>query len=105
MKDSSFALAMNKIVGQAEAETEAQRKHEARARQRAKIFRIARLLFAVAFMGALCTFAVTHRQKLENFFTPKPAATTTPTGTATAAIKKAQQNAVARDSILNSIEK
>jgi len=116
MKDNSFEKAMNKIVGQHEAEQQA----EIRAQKRSKIF--SQIRGAVVFLALAGVLAVTYiyRDQLSSMILPKPAplpvvagadadatnaAPANPQGQTASVLKTAQQNAATRDAIIDSIAK
>lgn len=103
MKNNSFEMAMNKIVGQAEAE----RQQEITTQKRRETFgRIRQAAVGLFFVAALAV-AFCCRAELQAtftaFITPKPAAP--PAGQASAALSGAQQNAATRDSVIAEISK
>jgi hypothetical protein len=128
MKDNSFENAMNKIVGQHEAEI----KQQARAEKRAIIFGRVRGVFIFLIFASLLVAAYNYRAQLTALIVPKhsakhtalfevitnangeivtntlseeAAAPATTEGKTAAAVNAAQQNATTRDAIIDSIAK
>ena len=133
MKDNSFETAMNKIVGQHEAEIKQQARAEKRARIIGRVQSAFLCLLAVGILAALYNYrdqikdviipkhssaltAATTVTTLEivtnadgeiitNVTTQTVAAPATPMGKTAAALNSAQQNAATRDAIIDSIAK
>jgi hypothetical protein len=101
MKDISFALAMNKIVGQAEAE----RKQEIRAHQRAQTLGRVRGVLGFLCLAALLAVAFNYRDKLTSLIVTKPAAPASATGATATALKGAEDNAAVRDAVIADLGK
>ena len=117
MKDNSFEKAMNKIVGQHEAEQQA----EIRAHKRSEIFGKVRGVVLFLALGSVLVMTYNFRNELTAMILPKPApvfstagadgtnatasAPNTPQGQTASALKTAQQNAATRDAIIDSIAK
>lgn len=115
MKDNSFENAMNKIVGQHQAEQQA----EVRAQKRSKVFGQVRGFVVFLALASVLVVAYNFRAQLSAMILPKPAllpaastdadgtnaAPATPQGQTTSVIKTAQQNASTRDAIIDSIAK
>lgn len=102
MKDNSFENAMNKIVGQHEAE----KQEEIRAEKRAVIFGRVRSIFVFLAIATVLVVAYNYREKLTDLIKGKPVATAdTAEGQTSATLKTAQQNAATRDSVIDSIAK
>jgi hypothetical protein len=109
MKDNSFAMAMEKIVGQAEAE----QRQEVRAQRRSQIFSRVRGVFTLLLIATITVFVFCYRVELQNLIFSRPAAKQTAGETATgtaaggtaAGIKAAQDNAATRDKVVNEITK
>lgn len=99
MKDNSFAMAMEKIVGQAEAEL----KQEIRSQKRAEIFGRVRGVFIFLAVAAIMVAAFNYRVEIQNKIFSRPASSgRAPAGGGTAA---AQQNAATRDQVIGDITK
>ena len=120
MKDNSFEKAMSKIVGQHEAEQQA----EIRAQKRSEIFGKVRAAVIFLALAAVLVMTYNFRNELTAMILPKPAplfaitgadgtngtnataaAPNTPQGQTASALKAAQQNAATRDAIIDSIAK
>ena len=99
MKDNSFALAMGKIIDQAEAEQQ----QEARGQRRRQTFGRARGIFVFLFGATILVFAFCYRGELQNLLFAK---TSAPSGGATAsALKAARDNAAIRDGVVSDTAK
>jgi hypothetical protein len=133
MKDNSFENAMNKIVGQHEAEIKQQARTEKRARIIGRVQSAFLCLLAVGILAALYNYRdqvkdliipkhssilattatvttieiVTNAdgEIITNVMTQTAAAQSTPMGKSAAALNAAQQNAATRDAIIDSIAK
>lgn len=95
---------MNQIVGQHEAEQQA----EARAQKRAQLLTRAKSVLLYLSIAAVLGVAFNYRNQLGNmiaarFTTAKPDAG--PTGQAAAALNGAKQNAAVRDALIDQISK
>jgi hypothetical protein len=105
MKDNSFAMAMEKIVGQAEAE----QRQEVRAQRRSQIFSRVRGVFSLLLVATVAVFVFCYRMELQNLIFSRPAAKQaageTAAGGTAAGIKAAQDNAATRDRVVNEITK
>ena len=99
MKDNSFALAMEKIVGQAEAEKE----REIHAQKRAVKVARARSIFVFMLLLTVAVFAFCYREKIQSMVFAKPAKDTG--GQTSASLAAANKNAATRDSVINEIAK
>jgi hypothetical protein len=103
MKNNSFAMAMDKIVGQHEAE----QKRELQAQQRAVMMSRIRSGFVCLFFAASLSVAYCYRDDLSKtimpYLSPKPSASRT--GQAATALSAAQQNAATRDSVIDQVSK
>ena len=132
MKDNSFENAMNKIVGQHEAEIKQQARAEKRARIISRVQSAFLCLLAIGILAALYNYRdqikdviipkhsavaatttvttvdiVTNAdgEIVTNVTTQTVAAPATPMGKTAAALNSAQQNAATRDAIIDSIAK
>ena len=101
--NDNFTNAMNRIVGQAEAERQEELRLQKRAAFRAKIFGHVRGVFLFLFVAALLVSAYNYRDKLTNLFASKPAALTSAQGSAS--INAAKQNADTRDKVIADVTK
>jgi hypothetical protein len=101
MKDNSFAMAMEKIVGQAEAEQQ----HEIHVQKRAEVIGRVRSVFVFLLVATVFVFAFCYREQIQNAIFPKPSAQQQSGGQTSAALNAAKQNAAARDSVIDSITK
>jgi len=99
MKDNSFALAMEKIVGQAEAE----KKQEIHAQKRAVKVARARSIFVYLFILTLAVFAFCYREKIQSLVFAKPAKQSD--GRTSVALDAAAKNAATRDRVIDDIAK
>lgn len=99
MKDNSFALAMEKIVGQAEAEREQEIRAQKRARQMARV----RSVFVFMLLLTVAVLAFCYRDKIQSMVFAKPAKDTG--GQTSASLAAANNNAATRDSVINEISK
>jgi hypothetical protein len=99
MRNKEFTNAMNKIVGQAEAQQQEEIRRAARAERFRRIFKGVRAIFVVLLLAALGVFGFNHRDQLKNYFSPKPAADTT--AKADTALNGARQAAAERDQIID----
>ena len=104
MKDNSFSMAMDKIVSQHQAEC----KREAELQARGEMFRQIRRAVVFMFVSAALIFAVVNHKTLTDLLMARmhsqPAAGSV-TDQAAAALQGAQQNAAARDKLIDQISK
>ncbi len=115
MKDNSFDRAMNKIVGQHEAEQKA----ELRARRRADMFSRVRAVIIFLFFAAILVVTYNFRDQLVGMIGPKPmsdavtgtesgtngSGNNTPQGQTVSVVNTAKQNAATRDAIIDQVSK
>ena len=99
MKDNTFAMAMGKIVAEAEAEQAA----EVRAQRRHRILDRIRSVVKFMVVVAALFFAFHYRAKLQSLLLSKIAPQTS--NGPSASIKAAQDNAAARDKVVDDITK
>src|SRR5882757_2219986 len=101
--NDNFTNAMNKIVGQAEAERHEELRLQKRAAFRAKIFGQVRGVFFCLFFAALLVGAYNYRDKLTALFASKPKPVISAQGSAS--LNAAGQNAATRDKVIADITK
>lgn len=108
MKDNSFSMAMDKIVGEHQAEC----KREMELQARREMFRQIRRAFVFLLVSAALLFALVNHKaltelvmaRLNNHSAVNPAADSA-TGKTAAALQGAQENAAARDKLIDQISK
>ena len=99
MKDNSFAMAMEKIVGQAEAE----KQQEIRDQRRAEVFGRARSIFVFLLVATIGVFVFCYREQIQDKIFSKPSLLGT--GKVAAQLNAARKNAAQRDVVIDSISK
>ena len=100
MKEDAFTKAMNKIVSQAEAE----REREIRDEKRAHFLGRVRSVFVFLFIATVLVVAFNFRDQLTGLLPSKKPDATAPGQTA-AILNQAQQNAAARDAVVDQAAK
>jgi hypothetical protein len=101
--NDNFTNAMNRIVGQAEAERQEELRMQKRAAFRAKIFGHVRGVFVLLFVAALLVGAYNYRDRLTALFAAKPKPEITAQGSAS--LNAAQKNAATRDNVIAEVTK
>lgn len=102
MKDNSFAMAMSKIVGEAEAGQQ----REIRDQRRRQLLGRVCGVFVFLFVATVLLTAFCYRAPLQDFIFSKPGGKPSPAaGQTSAALKTAQDNASTRDQIVDQTAK
>jgi hypothetical protein len=94
---------MSQIVGQHEAETRKEIQANQRAAFRAKVFGKVRIVILLLFIATIIVVGFNYQDQLAKLFSSKPA--TEPTGQVANTLQGAQQNAAARDAVVNEVGK
>ena len=94
---------MSQIVGQHEAAQQKEFQTQQRAAFRAKIFGKVRIVVLLLFIAAIGVVVFNYHDQLIKLFTSK--STTEPAGQVANTLKGAQQNAAARDAVINEVGK
>lgn len=103
MKNNDFALAMNKIVGEHEAEQLEETRQIIRTERRSRIFGRVRFVFILLLLASLGVFAFNYRDQISKFCASKT--TPGPEGKASVALDGARQAAATRDAVVNEVTK
>ena len=94
---------MSQIVGQHEADQQKEFQAKQRAAFRAKIFGKVRIVVLLLFIVTIGVVVFNYQDQLVKLFSSKPA--TDPAGQVANTLKGAQQNAAARDAVVNEVGK
>jgi hypothetical protein len=103
MSNKTFAMALTKIVSEAEAIKREEIEHGIPMERRARVFGRVRGVFVLLFLVTSAYFAYTYREDMVSFYAPNM--DDQMEGKASNALQNAGQNAVYRDKVVDDVSK